>query len=263
MTFHSLFAKSPLEGIELFELPIVGSPDALSRKMPIGKQMEFAFAQVIDKSEDYELVLKSIQIPSEGITLGELDFLIRELSTGRMIHVELVSKFYLYIPWIGSDCAGQWVGPNFKDRLNYKLNKLTTHQFPILFEAQTKATLLEHGISDQHITQALCFWAQLYLPFGQDLPVDCDSINPAAISGHWINWSQFNEMNDPEASYHCCEKWEWIRTPGTDTDWVDVQKVKGHVHKELRVGRSPLVWVREDDQVRRVFVIPDGKDRTA
>ena len=86
---------------------------SLSSNFVLGKRMESFFELLIQNSDRYKLLANNIQISREKITLGELDFLLKDLHTNQNIHLELVYKFYVYDPSFKSEEA-RWIGPNRK-----------------------------------------------------------------------------------------------------------------------------------------------------
>ncbi|WP_218847025.1 DUF1853 family protein [Winogradskyella forsetii] len=89
----------------------------------LGKLVEeFVFHQLKqDKSVDW--ILENIQIQEEQRTIGELDAIYG--ANGNSFHLEIVYKFYLYDTLkTYSSPLSYWIGPNRKDTLDYKLDKL-------------------------------------------------------------------------------------------------------------------------------------------
>lgn len=78
----------------------------------------------------YRLVHRGLAVCSQRRTLGELDFLVEDLRSGRLQHWEVAVKFYL-----GTACGGDyhhWLGPALKDRLDLKVQRLLHHQLDLV-----------------------------------------------------------------------------------------------------------------------------------
>jgi|GEM_PF-1313466 len=108
-----------------------------------------------------KLMSRNIQIfkPKTKITLGELDFLVRD-NHRRIYHIEMATKFYLLDDTQRlatrnnalKTLAPTLIGPNQKDRLDIKLHRLTHHQLPlahsrVAFEQLSAQKTIEQAIS--------------------------------------------------------------------------------------------------------------------
>src|SRR5690606_10935595 len=102
--------------------------------------MEGFFRIEIKRSSRYRLLAQNLQIVQEKITIGEIDSIIEHIKTGAKLHIELVYKFYLYDPSIEGE-INKWIGPNRKDNLPQKINKLKEKQLPLLFRRETSRML--------------------------------------------------------------------------------------------------------------------------
>ena len=132
----------------------------------LGKLVEeFVFYQ-LKQQNSIKWICDNLQIQCGKQTIGEIDTLY--YWNNSIIHLEIAYKFYLY------DTLGNynrplayWIGPNRKDSLLYKLEKLKSKQFPLLHNELTKPHLEAYNINPKNVTQQLCFKAQLFLPYHQ------------------------------------------------------------------------------------------------
>ncbi|UJH91562.1 DUF1853 family protein [Antarcticibacterium sp. 1MA-6-2] len=129
----------------------------------LGKRAETFFEHAVKSSNHYKILASRVQIIEEKITLGELDFLLKDQETNQTIHVELVYKFYIYDPSFPKEMQ-RWIGPNRRDSLLLKINKLKNHQLPLLYQNKSKATLQELWIDTENIEQKVFFPANLFVP---------------------------------------------------------------------------------------------------
>ena len=107
----------------------------------LGRQAEAIFESIIKESKSCKLLAANIQIQSPTKTIGELDYLLEQGKTKTQIHVELSCKFYLFDPDSLGTFEQKWIGPNKKDSLQDKINKLREKQFPLLFNKNTNNLL--------------------------------------------------------------------------------------------------------------------------
>lgn len=94
-------------------------------------------------NEEFEVVAEHVALRNNGITLGELDFLVRERATGQLWHIELALKFYLGTFINSAELA--WFGPNRNDSLARKIAHLRDKQLPLLNSPAGLAWLAAQG----------------------------------------------------------------------------------------------------------------------
>ncbi|MES2720937.1 MAG: DUF1853 family protein [Pseudomonadota bacterium] len=99
-----------------------------ARDLRLGRYAEdlLLFWLAAPDNAEFELIAEHVALREQGITLGELDFLVRERRTGQLWHIELALKFYL------GTADQQWLGPNRQDSLARKLKHLCQQQLPLL-----------------------------------------------------------------------------------------------------------------------------------
>ena len=92
----------------------------------LGSVFEGLISFWLSISPNYQEKLNNIQIIEDKHTYGELDFIIEEITTGKIIHLEVAVKFYL-----GSEPLAdpyRWFGTTTKDQLGKKIDHLKNHQ---------------------------------------------------------------------------------------------------------------------------------------
>lgn len=117
----------------------------------------------------YQLLGHSIQSHHAGKTLGEIDFLLKNLRTGQIEHWEVCLKYYLAEPDLSLET---WIGLNPDDTLSHKLNHLIHKQFQF-----------QQALGQRIERRFVIMKGQLYLPATyQELP---DWLNPQRRPGEW------------------------------------------------------------------------------
>lgn len=119
----------------------------LPTNVRLGHIAERVVGQAIKVSENYEVLFENIQILEGKNTIGEIDFILREVETEQVIHLELAYKFYLYDPDISDTPIDNWIGPNRNDSLVEKLEKLKQKQFPLLHHPASKEVFEKVDVS--------------------------------------------------------------------------------------------------------------------
>ncbi|MDG1841923.1 MAG: DUF1853 family protein, partial [Crocinitomicaceae bacterium] len=128
----------------------------------LGKLVEhFVFIQ-LQQNKSISIIVKNLQIIQDKITIGEIDCVIKHLK--KYIHLEIVYKFYLYDKHIDTGELDHWIGPNKKDSLVFKLNKLKNKQLPLLHHFKTKELLAKTRLNIDNISSIVFFKAQLFVP---------------------------------------------------------------------------------------------------
>ncbi|MFT6112272.1 MAG: hypothetical protein ACJAXV_001059, partial [Bacteroidia bacterium] len=136
--------NSSIAGISTFRLSQLNLSTDLEAKLPsnvrLGHLAEKVVSKLIKSSTNYTLLYENIQILEDKKTIGEIDFILQEVHTREITHVELAYKFYLYDPACSSEPIKNWIGPNRNDSLQEKLDKLEKKQFPLLYHHCTEST---------------------------------------------------------------------------------------------------------------------------
>ena len=110
----------------------------------LGKLFETLWAAYLDDSDRFEIIEQNLQIIDGDKTLGELDLIVIDQQTKKMLHWELAVKFYL---GVGDTRQWKnWFGPAKKDRLDLKMNHLINHQTTLCQHEVTKKVLRSKNI---------------------------------------------------------------------------------------------------------------------
>jgi len=222
-----------------------------------GKKMESFFSHAIQNSQRYEMLVENVQIISDKVTLGELDFLLRDKETERLLHVELACKFYLYDKRrAGQNEYSAWVGPNQNDFLDRKIEKLKTRQLPLFHHAVCKKWLASQlDIFDtSQIIQQIHFPAHLYLPYGKsEIP---ENINPEAVKGFWLQPDELKNEAFQSSQFYLPPKSDWLLKPGENADWLNLENAMEQIEQMHQRKKSPLIWIKlPDGCFERIFVV--------
>lgn len=122
-------------------------------------------------NQQFELIQHSIQIIEGKNTIGEMDFLVRNLETQHIEHWEVALKYYLG----ESDLSlVHWYGLNRSDTLNRKLRHFSEKQFQFT-----------HALDFKIDKKIAVMKGQLYIPSFQRTEHYPTWINQARRVGHW------------------------------------------------------------------------------
>ncbi|REE25962.1 hypothetical protein DFQ09_102554 [Winogradskyella pacifica] len=242
----ALFKDLGLSGIDQVELSSVSdliNDDFQFKNQRLGKLVEeFVFYQLRQQTT-VRWIVENLQIQKERKTIGELDALYFE--ENKPIHLEVVYKFYLY------DTLNQyqeplayWIGPNRNDSLCYKLEKLRSKQFPLLFNDVTSIQLKDFNINTADVSQKLCFKAQLFLPY-KNSDIAIEPLNKACVSGFYISFSEISTFNTLQ--FYIPQKLDWLVGCHNDVPWQDYETAKIKIQEDVEAKRSPLVWLKYNE----------------
>ncbi len=234
----------------------------------LGRQAEACFEAFLKQSKDFQILASNLQINTSAPlssrnskllnnqignrTLGELDYIIRNLISNEIIHIELACKFYLFDENAGFTAEEKWIGPNRKDSLFDKLEKVKLKQFPLINSAETKLKLRELKIPFP-TRQELCLKAFLFLPKQLEFTNFSEEIQ-SCIVGYYIHFNEF-ENEKKEALFAMPEKKEWLLPVDFIKDWFSHFEIKLKIEEQIQNNKSPLVYKKTGKEIIKLFVV--------
>lgn len=247
----SVWKGKDLFNLQQFYLPSIISKISINinEKQRLGKYVEqLVFYQL--KQNNITVLLENVQIQKNKTTLGEIDCIIQKNNS--TIHLEIVYKFYLYDDKVGDNEIEHFIGPNRKDALVKKLHKLKNKQLPFLYSTESKNLLNSHNISVIDIEQQVCFKAQLFLPYTNN--VTLNKLNTSCISGFYIYKYQLKEFLD--CKFYLPNKKDWLITPHKNVDWQNFNIFKLNIEEYLERKFSPMVWIKQQNgELLKYFLV--------
>jgi hypothetical protein len=247
----TLWESPPVHELTQFEIEqksiIIDSEIETNQRLC--KFVELFVSHQLANTEGLTLIAENIQISKDRITLGELDCLLYK--NGNPIHLEVIYKFYLFDPTKqGLDC---WIGPNKKDRLVEKLEKLQQKQLPLLFSKESEKFLNSISLHSADISQQVYFKAQLFLPLGKNPSIN-SLINTDCIVGFYCSPQSLTKFKN--AKFFIPSKKDWLITPHTNVDWIVYEKFLEQSKTYLNRQFSPLCWMKTTTgELKKFFLI--------
>ncbi len=218
----------------------------------LGKRMEVFFHHYLTYHEQYEIINHSIQLIDNKVTIGELDFIVK--NEERFLHIELAYKFYLFDPSILSkDNMGKWIGPNRNDSLVKKLTKLKEKQFPLLYSKEGKAFLNNHHISIDSVDQELLLLGKLYLPY--NYKEHNWMLNKACFDGLWMRFNLFKHIEHVDVEFFIPRKFNWHINPTHHNIWLSKEHILVQINEQMMAKKSVLVWLKQNDKYEKLFIV--------
>lgn len=250
----NLWFGKTVYGLNQFESKIItNTPFTVVDKLPerLGKRVEYFVCHDLEQQPDIKILAHNLQIQRNNQTIGELDTIL--LVNNHPVHVEIVYKFYLYDDTVGVTHLEHWIGPNRKDSLVQKLNKLNNRQLPLLFKPETEAYLTGLDLDIQQITQYVVFKAQVFVP--QDrLKSHFEDINPNCIMGYYIKQDALPAFQN--CMFYIPSKINWLITIQPDVAWLSYNPFLEAVFVFLDRKQAPLIWIKHPNGImERCFVV--------
>lgn len=234
----------------------------ISKHKYLGKRVELFFKKYLELQPNIKLITQGLQVIEEKMTLGEFDFMY--CFNESYFHLELVYKQYIFLPLRGKAEFSSWVGPNKKDFLAFKLDKLKNKQFPLLHKAVANATIKSKlGLDSSNFEQRVCFKAQLYLHFDSKLQ-KFEGISPDAVVGKWYFFREFKAQDFNNHSFLSVKKQNWPVIPNHEVgqEWSNFSTIIQFIYPSIKEGRSVKLWRKSKNKVHQLFVIWEDADVT-
>ncbi|WP_405396847.1 DUF1853 family protein [Maribacter sp. Asnod2-G09] len=225
----------------------------IPEKLRLGHQMEYVCKQLLDASDEYEVLLHNLPIREGKQTIGEIDFILKDTATQQLIHVELTYKFYLIDTAI-ENTIHQLIGPNRSDAFYKKLEKIKKHQFSLIYTDIGQTALLEKGIDTTNIKQQVCYKAQLFQPY-KIASLDISPINSYCIVGYWLRLEEFNTPKFVDYKFYIPNKSEWVFHPFEEVAWVSHDEIVITITERLNNKSAPMVWMKKNNSTFEKFFV--------
>jgi hypothetical protein len=246
------FSITDLQPFNLSELNLATELEfQLPTNLRLGHLVERIVAELIRSSTNYEMLYENIQLIEGKKTIGEIDFIIEEIKSKTLIHVELAYKFYLFDPNISSKTINNWIGPNRNDSLKEKLEKLKRKQFPLLYHNCAKSKF--NNIKIDEVSQALCLLVSLFIPY--EYKADFSPIYKKAIKGYYLNMETFISFDHSVRSYYIPLKKEWGMDPSENEIWTDFNGIEKNINTSIKEKQATLCWQKYKDSYLAFFIV--------
>ena len=231
--------------------------------LPLGKRFERLLSFWFTHSKHWDLIWEGKQFVDDKTTIGEIDFLVRELESDELMHIEVACKFYLSSE--NSSNWASWLGPNAKDRFADKMIKferqLALSQHPLLRQ-ELKADVLEN------VEPKLFLKGFFFHHFSLLMKAKAPRLANAHYNAAWFCFAkEFDLLAHESALWYVLEKKHWLSIVHPEeirTEVLNSQETKSLVesHFEQSERALLLVQVLENDgrwnEISRGFVVADA-----
>lgn len=233
----------------------------------LGGLFEALWQFFLTHAPGWQLLAHNVQIKDAVRTLGELDVLAKHATRGTY-HFELAVKFYLLTSTVNIHDLHHWLGPNARDNLELKLQRLQHHQLPMLYRNESQAQL-NHLQLPAIKQQNIILKGNLLLPANSDTEFKLPN-TLTSTQGYWLHASQAPSVLHSKSSWVVLSKPQWLCPfvmPVTDTK-ITVHKTQEiieliatskarDVFKAILIAEVRLLMGVWEEQQRYMIVADD------
>lgn len=201
-----------LSALDRDPAPLLQSLSGL-KSTRLGIYFEALWRFFIETDPQLELKAANVPIAAAGKTLGEFDLIIFDRDRGNHLHIELASKYYLKantpFQMTGGPLSG-WLGPNTRDRLDLKVDRLLRHQVRLSERPEAAGILRELEI--RKLEKAVVLKGCLFYPQAEASEVftPAAELNPEHPHGRWLHHTDIHAVIDCDDYWHLLERPRWL-----------------------------------------------------
>jgi hypothetical protein len=223
--------------------------EEIPERLRLGKRVERFVNSELTQHQNIEILLENTQIQHHKITIGEIDCILKK--DKKPIHLEIVYKFYLYDPSVGTSEIEHWIGPNRNDTLLKKLNKLKDKQLPLLYNKYTQPNLKNIELKADTIEQRVLFKAQLFASY--KTTANFSLINKDCLNGFYISFSEMAQFSF--CKFYIPKKTDWLLEVQSNINWLNYHDFHELITSVILDQRAPLCWIKHPNGTLQKFFI--------
>ncbi len=177
----------------------------------LGKYFESLVEYWLEYSESKKLLSHNLQVFKGRNTIGEFDFIYRDLTDNKVYHLECSGKFYIAQKNVSEHL--NFIGPNSIDNLDRKISKIVNEQIILGQTKEGREALIIDDIEEEVIPQILFkvyifYYADLF--FNNSFIIPKDS-NPDHPKGWWIYTKDVDYfLSQKNSKWIVVERANWI-----------------------------------------------------
>jgi len=187
----------------------------------LGTYFESLWGFYLEAHPSFNLIAKNLQVNGRQKTIGEFDFIIQDCISGDFIHQEIAIKFYLGFKKENShsfsDGEHIWFGPQCRDRLDLKIDKLINTQTRLSKTEAGQCTLnsacKQHTNEDNknlsQISSQIVLKGYLFYP-ENDTVIAPSYCNPKHLKGSWITLTSLTNNIEAADAWCLLSKSNWM-----------------------------------------------------
>ncbi|MEP5567712.1 MAG: DUF1853 family protein [Halioglobus sp.] len=247
-----------LESLDLDPKPLANHL-AKSSTRRLGLYFETLWHFFLEQDSEIDLLAHNLAVRDSKRTLGEFDCIYFCHRRQRNVHLELAVKFYLSAPAATGSEQHNWLGPNSKDRLDLKLQRMMSHQIRLAHTPEGSAALAELGVSDPLLEIEIK--GRLFNQWRAPAPPP-PGYNLALNMPNWRRLNELSKLDEGNnARYLPLERSQWL-SPVAGCSDATLSKAELIRHGLVTLGNDPrpiqiaLVDINGNEQ-ERFFLVSD------
>ena len=205
----------------------------------LGLRFEALIFFWLSMSPNYAILLQNKQLITQEKTLGEIDFIIKDLRSLELIHLEVAVKFYLGTEDLSDPY--RWFGTTVSDQLGKKVDHLKQHQ------TQLSTKYPEH-FPFPIDTRYCLLKGRLFYP-------DDSNTVPKGIAKHHLKGRWLRNTPTTDDNVTAIDKQDWLATLS------QAQLQQYNIVPDYPLQNSPQCYLRlseNNEELERIFILPDS-----
>jgi hypothetical protein len=226
----------------------------LNLQQKLGHLYEDALAVLLESTPQYDVLAQGLPIRQDaGHTLGELDYLLRDLVSGRTIHLELAVKFYLAVE---TESGLRLPGPDARDHYFRKLEKMRSHQLILVDKFRD---LLPDEFRDKEVDVQQLVHGCIFNHVRAARPVQAEFLNPNGRRGKWLHAEECVGYFGKHPSLEVIPKPLWpVSMQAMAGMELEEWQVDEDIDRCVMVRRSGGADDEDDTEGGPYFIAPNG-----
>ena len=192
-----------LQALDADPSPLLDWLNAHRSKL-LGRYFESLIGFWLVRLDEVELLAQNLVVGDTVRQIGEFDFLLRHQD--QVFHWEVSVKFYLHY-------GEQFLGPNPRDSLARKLNKVFSQQLRLSESALAKPYLRE-WIGNAPVRPQAFIKGYLFYPVAEaEVAGNSDGVAPGHLRGTWLRFRELNGFlshKDSSRRWLVLERLQWL-----------------------------------------------------
>jgi hypothetical protein len=212
-----------------------------------------------------------LTVHSDERVLGDLDIVFSDERRPGWVHWEIAVKFYLRheqalghgsastrnkskVPEISQNIAKrceisatgwkQWIGPNPRDRLDEKLERIVSHQLPLGASPETRRAL--RGIGDLPIVSEAWVKGWMFHPIEETSEATVPGLAPDHLRGWWFRHKEAEvPVKSRSSRFVIVPRWEWMapvhRPNAGDQSLLAARQLNERLHSHFARSPAPVL----------------------
>lgn len=236
---HKFKLEAELEVIKLILEQAKHLPDKkVYDRLPLGKYAESLLHFYFLHHPDWELLAENMQLNQEGISRGEIDFLLYSRKQKRYFHLELALKYYLKTGLVEE---ATFLGPSTKDWFLRKIEKLQEHQLKL---SKTYPQLLSKAWNQLKFEPKHLIKGSLFYHWRNLLPI---KENELFSKAWWCHVEDYEKLPNSAYAKLILDKKNWL-FPFKAENLLNHQQALDKVNYLFAEGRNELMVVRYNQE---------------